>query len=145
MSPEPRLYHHACAVIIGVFENVYTSNPFGSTQQLDKFVKHCDPDSPRAHEHVSIFNSTSASDYAGWLVKAGESGAVEFDAQGRRNIIVIASAPTGMTYRQGVPIKVTDSVKVVLSSNPLAVHAFPIDAANLVTRPCTRCNESVRV
>jgi hypothetical protein len=111
-----------------------------SQYQLDKFAKHI---LPLSQPSASVFNSTSAGNYANYVVDAGASGAVELDAYGRRNIILIAGRPTGFSYVAGALVGPTDGVKVVLSSEATKVHAFPINAANLVTHACASCGGSV--
>jgi hypothetical protein len=115
---------------------VYTSDPLQSPYQLDKFIKHT---VPLSHPSASIFNSTSTGEYASYVVDAAASGAVELDAYGRRNFIWLAGRPTGFSYKDGALVEPTDGVKVVLSSEATRVHAFPVKAANLVTRMCASC------
>src|SRR5882724_1652813 len=91
-------YCHRCAARLGYLQDVYTSDPLQSPYQLVKFMKHI---LPLSHQSASVFNSTSSGDYANYVVDAGASGAVELDAQGRRNIILIAGRPTGFSYVAG--------------------------------------------
>ena len=129
-------YCHRCAGRLGYLQDVYTSDPLQSQYQLDKFIKHT---LPLSHPSASVFNSTSTGDYANYVVDAAASGAVELDAQGRRNFIWLAGQPTGFSYKDAVLVGPTDGVKVVLSSEATRVHAFPVKAADLVTHMCACC------
>jgi len=129
-------YCHPCAMRLGFVQDVYTSDPLQSEYQLDKFIKHT---VPLSHPFASVFNSTSTGDYAAYVVDAAASGAVEFDAQGRRNLIWIAGRPTGFRFQNGVLVGPTDGVKVVLSSEATRVHAFPVSSTSLETHICASC------
>ena len=133
-------YCRSCDRELGLLENVYTSDPLQSEYQWGKFLKHTVagvlPDS-------SVFNSTSTGRYAYYIVNTGASGAVEIDCRGRRNIVLLAGQPTGFEYRNGILVGPTDGVKMVLSSGPAKVHAFPVSAAALTTKPCARCGGPV--
>lgn len=129
-------YCHRCAVRLGFLQDVYTSDPLQSQYQLAKFIKHTVSPS---HPFASVFNSTSTGDYASYVVDAAASGAVEFDAHGRRNIIWIAGRPTGFSFQNGALVGPTDGVKVVLSSEATRVHAFPISSTDLTTHVCVYC------
>ena len=129
-------YCHRCAAQRGYLQDVYTSDPLQSPYQLDKFIKHTVPFS---HPSASAFNNTSTGEYASYVVDAAASGAVELDAYGRRNFVWLAGRPTGFSYKDGALVGPTDGVKVVLSSEATRVHAFPIKAADLVTRMCACC------
>jgi hypothetical protein len=129
-------YCHRCAAALGYLQDMYTSDPLRSPYQLEKFIKHT---VPLTHPFASVFNSTSTGQYANYVVDTAASGAVELDARGRRNFIWLAGHPTGFSYRDGVLIGPTDGVKLVLSSEETRAHAFPVRAAELVTRMCTRC------
>ena len=129
-------YCHRCAARLGYLQNVYTSGPLQSPYPLDKFIKHT---LPLSHPFASVFNSTITGDYANYVVDTAASGAVELDAQGRQNFVWLAGYPTGFRYKDGALVGPTDGVKVVLSSDPTKVHAFPVKAAKLVTRLCASC------
>jgi hypothetical protein len=129
-------YCHSCAARLGYLQDVYTSDPLQSPYQLGKFIKHA---LPLSHPSASVFNSTSTGEYANYVVDAAASGAVELDARGRRNFIWLAGHPTGFSYKDGALVEPTEGVKVVLSSEETRVHAFPVKAADLVTRTCARC------
>jgi hypothetical protein len=129
-------YCHPCAARQGYLHDVYTSDPLQSPYQLDKFVKHT---LPLSHPSASVFNSTSTGTYADYVVDVAASGAVELDALGRRNFVWLAGCPTGFSYKDGVLVGPTDGVKVVLSSEATKIHAFPVNAADLVTRMCASC------
>lgn len=129
-------YCHRCAARLGYLQDVYTSDPLQSQYQLDKFIKHT---VPLSHPSASVFDSTSTGEYASYVVDAAASGAVELDVYGRRNFIWLAGRPTGFSYKDGALVGPTDGVKVVLSSEATRVHAFPVKAANLVTRMCASC------
>ena len=129
-------YCHRCAAQSGYLQDVYTSEPLQSQYQLHKFMKHTIPSS---HPFSSIFSSTSTNDYASYIVTTANSGSVEIDSRGRRNIIWVAGRPTGFSYVGGVLSGPTDGVKVVLSSEATKVHAFPVNTASLKTEQCAQC------
>ena len=133
-------YCHRCAGRLGLLQDVYTSDPLQSQYQLGKFIKHT---LPFSHPSASVFNSTSTGDYADYVVNAAASGAVEIDAQGRRNIIWIAGRPTGFNLQNGVLVGPTDAVKMVLSSEATKVHAFPVSSKSLETHVCASCGALV--
>ncbi len=81
-------YCHRCGVSLGLLNDVYTSEPLGTTYQLAKFMKHTVPSV--LYEAVSVFESTSTGRYERYVVDAGASGAIEIDDRGRRNISWLA-------------------------------------------------------
>ena len=115
---------------------MYTSGLLQSQYQLDKFVKHT---LPLSHPFASVFNTSGTGDYGNYVVNTAASGAVEFDAQGRRNIIWVAGRATGYSFQNGVLVGPTDGVKVVLSSDANKVHAFPVSSTSLATHNCAAC------
>jgi hypothetical protein len=133
-------YCHRCAETLGHLTNVYTSDPLQSTYQLGKFLKHT---VPGTFLDSSVFNSTSTGPYGDYIVSAAASGAVELDDRGRRNFIWLAGKQTGFEYKDAVLIGPTDGVKVVLSSEEKKVHAFPVVAAQLMTRSCASCGKLI--
>jgi hypothetical protein len=88
---------------------------------------------------VSVFESTHAERYEQYVVDTAASGLVEIDGAGRRNLVWLAGHRVGFRYEQGTLVGPQDAVKVVLSSDPGKIHAFPVSAAALTTVLCARC------
>jgi hypothetical protein len=130
-------YCHRCALELGLLENVFISDPLQSPYQYEKFKKHTALST--SYSLQSVFGSTSTGDYADYVVRAGSSGALEIDRRGRRNLIVLATSPTGVEYRGGLKRAMADSVKVVLSSAADQVHAFPFLFSNARVERCANC------
>ncbi len=134
-------YCHLCALGLGLLQNVFTSDPLQSPYQYGKFQKHTELST--SYSLQSVFGSTSTGEYADYVVRAGSSGAVEIDDRGRRNLIVLATSPTGVEYRHGVKRATADAVKVVLSSAADQVHAFPFSFSNAHTERCLNCGAAL--
>jgi hypothetical protein len=112
-----------------------------STYQLDKFVKHTVPDAK--YPVQSVFDSASTAAYANFVCNAAAGGAVEYDAQGRRNIIWTAGSPTGFEFRRGILRRPHDAVKLVLSSDTGRIHAYPQASSDFQAAKCALCGRCV--
>ena len=138
----PLYYCHSCASSMGELANICSSGPFSSTYQLDKYIKHTVPDS--SYSYQSIFHDKSATLYREAIVSAACAGSVEFDDQGRKNIIVVATTGSiGCTFQRGVFIQSNDTIKVVLSSDPNRVHAFTESSTRYSMAMCNKCGTPV--
>lgn len=132
-----RYYCHKCAALKGYFSNYYSSEPVGSTYQLDKFIKHTTPD-PNYRSN-SVFNSPSTDVYKKYIVNASCSGSVEIDDYGRKNTIWVAGENVGALHQNGIPILPHDSVKVVLSTDPNKIHGYSVNSEDFSTQVCIEC------
>jgi len=138
----PVYYCHSCASSMGELANVCSSGPFSSTYQLEKYIKHTVPDSSYAYQ--SVFHDRSATQYRKAIVNAACAGAVEFDDQGRKNIIYVATTGSiGCTFQNGVFIHSNNTIKVVLPSDPNRVHAFTESSTRYSIAICNRCGTPV--
>ena len=133
-----KYYCHRCSVSNGYYINVYTSEPLGTPYQLAKFWKHTVPSTQDGI--VSVFNSTSTGLYERYIIDAVDSGVVEFDHRRHRNIIGMAGEHIGSLYNQGDPLGHQHRTKVVLSSDPERMHAFPTE---LRTGRCEGCGQPI--
>ncbi len=133
---ESYLCHH-CSVAKGHLQSVATGSILATTYQLGKYLKHSLPD-PR-YNVQSVFDSISTQQYTSYIVSSALSGSVQFDDQGRTNIIWVAGNPTGFEFRSGVLIQPQDAVKVVLSADTAKIHAFPQASTTFSAQKCSSC------
>lgn len=137
-------YCHACAVKYGHLNSEAKTNInfTGSTYQLNKFFKHTVPPTSGSGI-VSTFNDPAYEIYSDYVVNTMRSGSVEIDDFGRKNVFWYASQSQGVEYNNGIPQSTTDTIKVVLSDNPVKVHAFPINSNIIITENCCSCGTNV--
>lgn len=128
---------HACAISSGHLSSTGLPLPAGSTYQHDKHVKHTEVGA--TYSLVSVFSSPSTRDFDDFLIQASLQGAVEFDNAGRKNIIWCAGRETGFQYQYGKLVRPVDAVKVVLTTDPARIHAFPESSTAFSTGPCAEC------
>jgi hypothetical protein len=74
---------------------------------------------------------------------AHSSGLFEIDDRGRKNIILVAGSMVGAAYRNGSFEAPEDAVKIVLSSDPLLTHAYPINSTHLSSVACENCSKLI--
>ena len=90
----------------------------------------------------SVFATQSTQAYADYFVAALAPVAVEVDEKGRSNIIVAAGKTVGVQLNQGQLVgPPQDAVKVVLSSDPWRVHAYPAHSTTFTGAKCSDYNE----
>jgi hypothetical protein len=135
-------YCHECAFKLGFIGTIpSTINVLGSTYQVDKFIKHTIPST--IHNFASIFTDPSTLTYQGYVVNAHASGSYEIDDSGRGNIILVAGPSVGAAYNKGTFVAPQDAVRIVLSSDPLRLHAFPVYSTNLSSVACENCSNPI--
>lgn len=132
---------HPCSAAKGYLQSVATASVLATLYQLDKYLKHSQPD-PR-YNVQSVFDSATTQQYSSYIVNSALSGSVQFDGQGRANIIWAAGTPTGFEYRSGVLIRPQDAVKVVLSTDTSKIHAYPQVSAVFRSMTCSSCGAVV--
>ena len=93
-----------------------------TTYQADKFIKHTTPSS--IYIKNTIFLDTSTQRYDTLFVDTKNSGFVEIDTNNRTNIIFYVGKPIGYQASTQSPFYVTDSAKLVLSSDPNKSHLY---------------------
>ena len=127
-----------CAVSTNLIPSASPACLLGTTYQLDKFLKHTIPAS-WSNVH-SIFNDKSYQGYENFIVSTSASGCVEIDNLGRVNVLWVAGKDIGVTYQNGVPVCLADTVKVVMTKEKYKVHAYPTgSAADLQSEKCHSC------
>ena len=134
-------YCHNCGLQHGYFDNVAHGKLLGTVKQREKFEKHTSPSTE--FRIASIFNDSSTQAFEDYVVNTLASGCVEIDERRRRNIIWIAGKPTGALYRYGKFELPENSVKVVLSTDPQRIHAYPISSTTMSTGVCADCGGSI--
>ena len=136
-----QFYCHTCAAGRGYLANVFTSGLLQSTYQLEKYMKHTLPSSLSTSGAVqTFFSNPSTSEYETHVVDAINSGAVKIHGK-RRNFIFAAGRQTGWSCTYGVFAGPTDGVLVVLTSEPMHIHAFPV--ATTTSGACADCGRPV--
>lgn len=129
---------HQCALQMGHLPSTGLSLPIGSTYQRDKHAKHLHAST--AYSLQSVFTSPSTKAWDKWIVSASLAGSVQFDAQGRKNILWAAGKHTGFEYRHGTLSRPLDAIKVVLSTDLAKVHAYPQSSTTFRTARCAGCD-----
>ena len=137
----PTYYCHNCASNSGYLSNYHSSSLVGSTYQLDKLIKHTNPNP--SFDDQSIFSSPSTDQYRNYVVSASCAGSFEIDDKGRRNIIYVAGRDIGASFRTGVFQRANDTVKVVLSTDPNKIHAFTKSSTEYSTGYCSMCTRPI--
>jgi hypothetical protein len=133
-----KYFCHSCGISLGYFPKAYTSSLAGSTYQLEKLIKHFFPD-PKYSYH-SVFDSPSTDVYRNYVVSASCSGAIEFDDKGRKNIIWVAGKNICASYVNGILHLPEEALKVVHSTDPHKIHAYPESSTKFTTQICENCS-----
>ena len=136
-----RHYCHECAFKLGFIGTPSTINVLGNTYQVQKFIKHTIPSTQ--YSLVSIFTDPSTLRYQEYIVNGFASGSSEIDDLGRGEIILVAGSLVGASYKHGNFVAPRDAVKIVLSSDPVHLHAFPIDSTYLSSTACENCQKPI--
>jgi hypothetical protein len=132
-------YCHHCAARLGYLDNVRTSSLMGSIYQLDKYMKHTIPFT--SYDYNSVFNDPTTQAYGDYIVNAKSAGCVEIDDRGRQNIVYYAGKEVGVLLINGKPTISEDTIKVVCSTNPQKIHAYPIEDSTISTGICEDCHD----
>jgi len=135
------LYCHRCGAEEGFLRQASTGGFLQSSYQLQKFMKHTIPST--GYDVASVFNDPSTQTYANYIVNTFASGCVEIDDRNRRNIIWVAGKTVGMKFEKGDPVLPEDAVKLVLSTDPQRVHAYPVSSTTLSTGFCSKCDGAI--
>lgn len=114
-----------------------------TSYQLAKFMKHTVPLSSAGLVSVFTGSGSPPDVYEGYAVTTVNSGHVQFDDQGRMNIVWVASCQTGISYQGGKYVGSTDAVKVVLPHDAQRIHAYPIPVSELNSACCASCNRPI--
>jgi hypothetical protein len=130
-------YCHDCAKIRGLLRPALPEPLTGTQYQLEKYWKHTAPTT--AYDFNTVFTGPSSYTYTDFIVSTVSSGHVEIDDQNRTNIVLVASAQTGIALQNGQFIGPTEAVKVVLHDNAAKIHGFPISVASLAVGYCQAC------
>lgn len=138
----PKYYCHECSIKLKLLNDKYPITNFtGSSEQLEKFIKHTSP--TQSYDINSIFNDKSYDNYRDYIVNTLASGSVEIDNQNRKNIIYCAGKNIGFTNISGSIQIPTDAVKVVLYQNDYKVHSYPTGSAGFVNVLCDNCGKNI--
>jgi len=137
-----KYYCHECSIELGfLIDNAPTTNFTGSSEQLEKFIKHTTP--TQSYDINSIFNDKSYSNYRDYIVNTLASGSVEIDDQNRKNIVYCAGKNIDFTNISGSIQIPTDAVKVVLHQNSYKIHSYPTGSAGFVNSTCDKCGKNI--
>jgi hypothetical protein len=117
-------------------------DPLASQYQVEKYLKHTIRDPAFSVQSVVATRNTQAC--ADYFVAAQAPVAAEVDEKGPSNIIVAAGKTVGVQLNQGQLVgPPQDAVKVVLSSDPWKVHAYPAHSTTFTGAKCSDCNLTV--
>jgi hypothetical protein len=131
---------HECATKAHVLKPLATTELTGSTVQLEKYIKHTAPTG--SYGINSVLDDPRYETYRDYIVTAHASGSVEIDNLGRVNIVWAAAEATGLTFKDGAVVAVTDAVKVVLHDKEMRVHAYPTGSHEFTAALCSECGQS---
>lgn len=134
-------YCHRCGAEEGFLRQASTGGFLQSSYQLQKFMKHTIPST--VHDVASVFNDPSTQTYANYIVNTFASGCIEIDDRNRLNVMWVAGKQVGMKLEKGVPVLPADAVKLVLSTDPQKVHAYPVSSTTLSTGFCFKCGGAI--
>jgi hypothetical protein len=99
-------------------------NLTGTSYQLGKYIKHTSP--PSGSGIISVFEDPAYDTYQGYLVTGTISGMLQIDDNNRKNFIWYGGDQTGFEYEDGNFIAPVSGIKIVLTENDQAIHAFPV-------------------
>jgi len=136
-------YCHECAQRRGFTYSTETVDLTGTEYQLGKYVKHHFPVKNRGT--VSVFESPDYQTYASCTLSATASGSAEIDDDGRLNMIFFVGKTVGTTYQDGNFIIPTDTIKVVLHTDPARIHTYPVNSANYERSKCADCGKDILI
>jgi len=126
-----------CASNKGLTREFDPSTLMQTEYQLKKFIKHTVPNP--VFRLASVFKDPTIKTYQNWVVNSVASGCVTFDSAGRHAYVFVAGREVGVTYKHGSFHTVGDAVKVVLPTDPLKVHAYPMSSHVIVATVCSGC------
>jgi hypothetical protein len=113
----------------------------GTQYQLEKYLKHTAPTT--TYDFNTVFTAPSSYTYNDFIVSTVSSGHVEIDDRNRLNLVLVASAQTGIALQTGKFVGPTEAVKVVLHDNAAKIHGFPISLASLMVGCCKACSRAI--
>ena len=130
-------YCSSCAQAKGLKSGIDTSNPLGTTSQLDRFRKHTTTSGASRDPVRTVFDSTHTTDYAKCIQATIAHGFVEVQ-RNRKNILFVPSTSSalGIKYNWGVPASRPDTIVVVKASDTTGLHAFLEDSSKYSGRRC---------
>jgi hypothetical protein len=131
-------YCHTCAIKSGKLNPADPIELTGTQYQLEKFIKHTAPST--TYPLNSIFTGPASESYRNYIVTAVASGCVQIDGN-QTNIVWVASATTGFTFRNGTFVAYDDAVKVVFHDDQFKIHGFPIGSAEISSATCIGCGK----
>ncbi len=138
-----KYYCHECAQRRGFTYSTETVDLTGSQYKLEKYVKHHFP--VKNEGIVSVFNSPDYQTYASYTLSAAASGSAQIDDNGTINMIFFAGQTVGATYQNGQFIIPTDTIKVVLLTEPAKIHTYPVNSANYEQSKCADCGKDILI
>lgn len=133
-------YCHPCAIKYGKLKPADPIELAGTQYQLEKFIKHTAPST--TYPLNSVFTGPASESYRNYIVTAVGSGYIQIDGN-RINVVWVASATTGVTYRNGNFVAYNDAVKVVFHDDQFKIHGFPIGSAGFGSAACIVCGKPV--
>jgi hypothetical protein len=122
---------------------VNLTSSFNNNYLLGKFEKHYN--NSGSYNINTVFkkddfeNQSDYDIYEQYHYLAYVSGSLEIDNQGRKNLVLCYTKPTGDEYTQGIKAGQSEAVKLVLFDNANKIHAFPTSSAHLTTVRCKNC------
>ena len=134
-------YCHNCAAIFGYLNDIKCTDVLESKYQWKKYLKHTIPSS--GFDLNSIFSDPTTAKYADWIINAEHAGSYEIDYKQRGNIIWVIGSTIGVQLINSEYVLPLDAIKVVLSTDPQLIHAFPISSTTLSTAKCERCSNTI--
>ena len=123
-------YCSTCAQATGLKSDIETSNPLGTTGQLDKFRKHTNTSGASREPVRTVFDSTQTTDYLKCIQATITYGFAELQGK-RKNILFVPSTGSalGIKYNWGVRASRPDTIVLVKSSESTGLHAFLEDSS----------------
>ncbi len=100
--PMNSYYCHECAIKLGMYHPAAPIAFSVTSCQLGKLMKHTIPLSSAGLVSVFTGSGSPLDTYEGYAVTTVNSGHVQFDEQGRMNIVWVASCQTGISYQGGM-------------------------------------------
>lgn len=131
-----------CAAAEGFLVSVDPNSLWGTSYQLEKFIKHTA--TPTSVSGVnSLFSDPATVTYANYVTTTLASGSVAVDYLGRPSFVWYAGKDVGWTYENKAFKSPSDAVKVVLPYDATRIHAFPIPMGNYAASHCVKCSKPI--
>lgn len=144
-----QIYCHPCAVKSGDLSpefDISRINITGSSEQAEKFLDHAVTGHRSGDRKVSILRLPTVENYSGLMIDAYNSGCLEIDHLGRKNLIIYCGGVIGDKYDPLITGTVAEEkfFKAVKINSETACHGFSYNFITGATNcRCGHCSKNL--